>query len=381
MKKKSINKRYRYVFNFEDMCKILRIAHEFTYFTNISRTEYEFKAGCAELRKTSYINKGDRYFKITTMYVKDIIVNDTIDYIYTEDKYACTWIFDKTGANDIVVNPGIIARAAARIYKPYEEIHSDYCIFDKINKKIIQSARPILGYNPKYNMSEHKVYVYDLNSAYANILQDKIIDTYHWRENSKVRANEIGFIFDDDLTLVYPGGEADRVYPLIDSPFKEYVTKWYKIKKNAPKGSKERAEAKAYLNYLVGCWQNHNPFLRAYVVNSCNKVILDLLHKYGDKICMWNTDAIYSTEPLDLPIGQEIGQFKIEYEGLFRQSGNTYQKVDIDEVSFRGVSKCLFKKGYNILTDPLPKHIFPYEYDMDTQTLIKNKLFIGDSKL
>lgn len=369
------NRRYRYVFDFIDMCKIISIAHQFTYFINIKKSVYEFKPKCAELRKASYVKAGDRYFEITTMYVKDIVGPNKIEYEYTDEKYACTWIFDKTQANDITVAPGVVARASARIYKPYEEINIDNSVFDIVKNKVVQSARPILGYNKMYDNTEHKVYVYDLNSAYANILKDKIIDTYHWRNYCKVGENEIGFLMDDDLTLVYPGNYADRVYPLIDSPFKEYVTKYYNIKRRAPKGSRERSEAKAYLNYLVGCWQNHNPFLRAYVVNSCNKIINDLLKKYGNKICMWNTDAIYSVEPLDLEIGNEIGQFKIEYEGLFRQKGNTYQKVDKEEVCFRGISKCLFKKGYNILTDPLPKHFFPIEYDTEKEVLYENSLF------
>lgn len=373
-------RRIRSVENYEAIEKIMNIASNYTSII-YTRKPYEFKAKCAELRKATYVQDCERYVYVTTMYVKNVITKDNIvDYIPTMDKYACSWKFDKSGANDCFVEPDKVARMSNSIYKPYEEVNVDYSIFDKIglSDKIQQSAKPILGYNPKFDNTEHEVYVYDLNSAYANILKDKIIDTYHWREYDTVGEGEVGFLFDDNLTMKRTGQYADRIYKLIESPFKDYVTKYYNIKRNAPSGSRARTEAKAMLNYLVGCWQNHNPFLRAYVVNSCNEFIFNIIQENRDIVCMYNTDAVYSVAPLDLDIGTEIGQFKLEYHGLFRQKGNNYQEVEINKTSYRGVSHEAFKNGFNILTDEIPSYEFPYVFDKKINRIIKNPKYKGE---
>ena len=101
---------------------------------------------------------------------------------------------------------------------------------------------------------------------------------------------------------------------------------------------------------------------------------------------MWNTDALYCTEripELDNLIGEGIGQFKIEYEGLFRQKGLNYQKVNEEDknVSYRGVMKTLFESDFNILTDPLPKAILPYKINKNTLKLEINKEYEYGKKI
>ena len=344
--------------------------------------DYEFTASRLPLRRASYAHDCDKFTKFTTMYVKEIKLEDgSFDYeLVRGEKYACTWIFDKSGEYNIAVNPLEIQIEAGKYYKPYEEINKEDTIFHFWSGKVVESARPLVSYNKKFDNTEHYVYCYDLNSAYANVLKDKIIDTYNWRSYDEVGDGEIGFNFDNNLTLVHKGeGLAFRVYKLIDSPFKEYINKYYNMKKNAPSGSREKKVAKAYLNYCVGLWQNHNPFLRAYVVNTCNEYISKYIKKYKDIVCMWNTDAIYTTEPIEeLDIGTEIGQWKLEYEGLFRQKQTAYQKVDKAEVTYRGVSKCLFKKDFNLLTDKLPAHDFRYYFDSETCRFEENPLYKGE---
>ena len=96
---------------------------------------------------------------------------------------------------------------------------------------------------------------------------------------------------------------------------------------------------------------------------------------------MWNTDAIYTTEPIEeLEIGTEIGQWKLEYEGMFRQKQTSYQKVDKEEVTYRGVSKCLFKKSFNLLTDKLPAHNFKYYFDSKSCRFEENPLYEGEEE-
>ena len=376
-------RRIRYVETVEQINKIIELAtsNDLTILIEEDK-DYEFTASRLPLRRASYVYDCDKFTKFTTMYVKEIQLEDgSFDYeLVRGEKYACTWIFDKSGEYNIAVNPLEIQIEAGKYYKPYEEIDKEDTIFHFWSGKVVESARPLVSYNKKFDNTEHYVYCYDLNSAYANVLKDKIIDTYHWRSYDEVGDGEIGFNFDNNLTLVHKGeGLAFRVYKLIDSPFKEYINKYYNIKKSAPSGSREKKVAKAYLNYCVGLWQNHNPFLRAYVVNTCNEYISKYIKKYKDIVCMWNTDAIYTTEPIEeLELGTEIGQWKLEYEGLFRQKQTAYQKVDKAEVTYRGVSKCLFKKDFNLLTDKLPAHDFRYYFDSETCRFEENPLYKGE---
>lgn len=179
-------------------------------------------------------------------------------------------------------------------------------------------------------------------------------DTSHYEKYAVVGKNQVGFDIDNNEIKMFKqeGLTCQFVFDLMDSPLKHFARKYYDIKRSAPKGSLEREKAKAILNLTVGMWQKYNPFLRAYVVLSCNEYIESLL---DENSTMWNTDAIYSTvERPDLEIGTDVGQWKLEYKGLFRQVGCNYQKVGTHETSYRHVPKTWFKKNWNILTDELP---------------------------
>lgn len=377
------NKRYRYVTSFEDMETIYNISNVHAL---CLMTDKDYVADVTSpLRRVTRVQDGDRYYKITSMWIYPVELEDgTIRYDDVLDhpevgKYVCTWIFDKTGANINRIHPSRVSKIANHVYKPAKAVVGEGK--DEFTRtedgKIVQSAKPILGYNEKFDNTEHKVVCYDLNSAYAEALADKIIDTYNPRYFDYVGKDEVGFkFFDDDLKMLHEGEPADIVFPIMESPYKDFARKYYEIKKTAPKGSKERDFAKQILVITVGLLQNTNPYLRAYIVGKCNERIAYFINKYKDKICMWNTDAVYSTErieELDNLIGDDIGQFKIEYEGLFRQKGQNYQKVDVRETSYRGVMKALFDKDFNLLTDGLPKMILPYTVDKETFELIKNK--------
>lgn len=381
--RKYSNKRYRYVTSFEDMQRIYKISNAHALCVEVEK-DYVADVTCP-LRRVTRVQDGDRYYKITSMWIYPVELEDgTIKYDdicnHPEiDKYVCTWIFDKTGNEVNRIHPSRVSKIANHVYKPAKAVVGEGK--DEFSRtedgKIVQSAKPFIGFNEKFNNTEHHVVCYDLNSAYAEPLMDKIIDTYNPRYMDYVGKDEVGFRFnDDDLKMVKPGKMADIVFPIIDSPYKDFVKKYYDIKKTAPRDSKERDLAKQILVITVGLFQNTNPYLRAYIIGRCNEKIAYFVNKYKDKVCMWNTDAVYSTErieELDNLIGDNIGQFKIEYEGLFRQKGQNYQKVDVHETSYRGVMKALFDKDFNLLTDGLPKVILPYVMDKETFELLKNK--------
>lgn len=384
--------RFRYVRSFEDMQKIIKEASQYT--TIIYRKQaYTWTPGLPDTKIMSVVNDTSRYYKFTTRYIRDVEQEDgSVKYVSTlgEEKYVCTWIFDKTGQDVYRIHPSRVAKSSNKVYKPYNIIKEQPGLFEKDAKSTkdkdyyIQSASPIIGYNEKYDNSEHQVVCYDLNSAYAAKLIDKIIDTYNCRMFDTVKDNEVGFMFNSNLELRYKGQYAEYIFPLIDSPFKDYATKLYNQKQNSPKGSRERDEAKQRLVITVGLWQNVNPFLRAYIVNSCNQFIDNFVKKYYDKVCMWNTDAIYATEhipELDALCGDGIGQFKVEYEGLFRQKGCNYQKVEESKTSYRKIINILFPQDYNILTDELPEISLPYQINPVTHLLEKNKEFNNGKSL
>ena len=387
--------RYRYVANLKDIQLIFDIANKHSWICELNheyRYEVDGVAHRTSLKESSFVFDSNRYYKLTTMYVVDKEDKKTgkIKYLdITEEginKYVCTWIFDKTGENAVNIHPSKVARMTYKLYDFREEVNVDknHCLFTFDQEgRVLESAKPILGFNPKFDKTEHNAVVYDLNSAYAAVLCDKIIDTKRRKLYSNVKVGEVGFRLNSDLDLVEAGSFADVVFPLIDSPYKEFAEKWYKIKKTAPKNSKERVEAKSILVIMVGLWQLHNPFMRAYVVNTCNKRIEYYLNKYPDKITMWNTDAIYATEhikELDDLVGDDIGQFKVEYEGLLRQSGFNYQKVEINQVVYRGVLNQAFKfdQNFNLLTDNLPKAILPFTKDPNCSRVIKNQEFYNE---
>lgn len=380
--KKYCNLRTRYVNSLEDFNKMLEWCGKQSDIIEGSLPKLDFYCNT---RVWSFIEDCQRYIKLTTRYIKDIVDdygNTTYQFLTDDDpKYVCTWLFDKTGEDVYHISPNKVYNLMKKVYLPFDIIKEEKDLPNEekkfpiiLNGKHVYSASPILGFNKAYDRTEHYCYGYDLNSAYAAVLSDKIPDTYHMRLADFVCDGEIGFDMKEGLPLVFPGEFADYVFPLIDSPYKEFVREWYEKKKSAPKGSKEKQIAKEVLVISVGLMQNHNPFLRAYVVNMCNKKIKDIIDAHPEECCMWNTDAVYSTAPLDLEIGENIGQFKLEYQGMLRQVNNNYQKVDEHKTTYRGVCKMLFKEDFNILTDPIPDYD-GLKYMLDKVQYKKTKIF------
>lgn len=379
MANKKIGKRYRIVESLSDFNRIIELADKHSIFTVEKNADYNL-TGC-NTANYSFVSIGERYIKITTRYVKD--VKDKKGKIrYTDNfdgKYVCTWIFDLAGENKTIVLPSTAYRIGSRYYKPKEIADSDIFSRDK-DGHILNKCSPILYYSADYDNSEHRCIIYDLNSAYGSVLRDKIIDTYNMLPPGKIVEGEVGFEVTEDriFMITKKGTYCDYRFPLIESPYRPFVDRFYGIKKNAPKGSKKREISKQIVNIFAGCIMNHNPFLRAYIVETCNIKIEALIKKYKKIVCMANTDAIYSTEPIEeFEIGEEIGQWKIEWQGEnFRQKGMNYQKGE--EISYRGVTKCLFKNGWNLLKDPLPdRSNMPYRfiYEDDIITVKENEYY------
>ena len=310
---------------------------------------------------------------------------------YYEYGVPTTYIFDLNN-EDIFVRSGLdYFKEFSRAYKVPK---ADKYNIERLNRykntennKYVCSASPILDYNRKYEKQLlENCYEYDLNSAYANTLLRKIPDLENpviakWPDQIKVNKNEVGFILDDTLSIVNSGYMADIKFKLIDTPkkLKDFLIRWYNRKKNST--GNEKLEAKAMLNLPIGYCQRYNPFLRSYVVNSCNKVIKDLI---DENTLFWNTDAIFSkVRRPELEIGNEIGQFKEIKCNKLVYVGNVYQ-INDEDPTYRGISKTWFKsfekeygRKYDLLKDydKTISRINYYDLNWETLKLEVNELW------
>ena len=197
--------------------------------------------------------------------------------------------------------------------------------------------------------SFNQMYAYDTNLTYFHLLSQNMPDTAHQLPRGVVEAGQVGFritgatILGNDqkrrskLELVDVGTWADFRFPLIDSPFLPYVQ--YKLKQlqdieylkatDPEQYKRKRGAIKGSIVISVGNMQHHNPILRAYIVETANKRMLQL--KDSNTIAV-NTDCIYSTVPRpDIPISDKIGDFKIEHQGSCTVQGTTFRWADGDE--------------------------------------------------
>lgn len=310
---------------------------------------------------------------------------------YYEYGVPCTYIFDLNN-EDIFKQSGIdcfkelckahkIPKATKYNYKQLNNWYNTEA------GKYTCSAKPILDYNKKFEKQILKdCYEYDLNSAYATTLLKYIPDLEkpiiaNWPDQLKVNKNEIGFLIDDELSLVKPGYKADIKFPLIETPkkLKDFLIRWYNKKKTT--SGNEKLKAKAMLNLPIGYCQRYNPFLRSYVVNSCNEAIKNII---DENTLFWNTDAIFSKvcRP-ELEIGNEIGQFKEIKCDTLVYVGNVYQ-INDEDPTYRGISKSWFKafekehgRKYNLLLDydKQVSRINYYNLNWETLQLEINKIW------
>lgn len=330
--------------------------------SNIVRHSWDKRAPGESLTDTSFLTVDEMHVKFTTMYWE---YPKPTTYICRLDGVVNTVIPGKEAFKEFQK-----AFKAPRLDHDQEFIN--YVGKDK-KGRFNASASPLVGYNHVYDKRLDYVYVYDLNSAYAEQLCGMMPDTSVIHYNEDVKPGQVGFILYDRQGIdicEQPGICCDMVCDLMPSPWKEFAKTWYDRKKN-PKSPEEKAKAKSILVSSVGYLQLVNPLLRAYIVGKCNHKIHDLI---DENTIMWNTDAIYSLTPReDLVIGENIGEFKLEYQGMIEHIGNNYNKIDTGEISYRGMPKSWFKSGHRLLVDKLPtKEQSLYYFDEEKLQICKN---------
>lgn len=203
---------------------------------------------------------------------------------------------------------------------------------------------------------------YDLNSSFPAAMLKPMPDT---RQKPKyddlVGPNEIGFFYQGGMTTRV-GDYAEIIFPLMESPFKPYVEKYYLNKKNSY--GKDRTKWKFYLNIPTGILALHNIFLRNAVVGYANQEI----QKYIDDDTVYcNVDCIVSTkERKDIPIGKEIGQFKQERHGIFKYKGIGIYQWD-NEVHYQGL-KGQFLSDISNISDYTENLTNGFKYNFNRET-------------
>ena len=276
---------------------------------------------------------------------------------YRKGSKICTYICRKDDQDGTQFINGMEAYAILQHYYKCPDLREDphftkglmYC---KEAQKFMLSARPLLYANPKYDRKRTPAIGYDLNSSYSYAMLNDMPDTSKPYRTGVVNDGEMGFKEDGEgnFVPVFTGHFSIWVFPIMPTPFKRFVHTWYEKKMNAS-SIEERLKAKEVLNYCIGYMQKTNPFLRAAIIYYANKKIENLI---DDDTLYCNTDSIVSKKPLNLDIGSNIGQFKIEHKGNFAYNGYNYQ-WDLETPSYRHISKAWFKEGFDILKDIPPK--------------------------
>lgn len=190
--------------------------------------------------------------------------------------------------------------------------------------------------NCRYKLKNLICYSYDINSAYSRAMLQPMPDTSQPRFDSIVGPGEIGFRKNSILVpVVGEGRHADVVFKLVESPYKEYVYKYYKLKQNEAQDSEKRAYYKFILNIASGLLHRYNIFHRLMVLHYAKTYIQEFI---DEDTVYCNVDSIISKRKRDdLPISNDIGDFKLEHNGdkfKFKQIG-IYQWND--EVHYSGI--------------------------------------------
>jgi hypothetical protein len=247
--------------------------------------------------------------------------------------------------------------------------------FDEDLGKYTCSASPIVDYNKKYEdmkVEFKNVYEYDLNSAYSSIMLKSIPDLNNPIINAKLKEGQVGFYIDKDLKpITKVGAIVDVAFNLIELPkkSKDFILKLYNEKETA-KTKTERAAAKQKLNFAIGYYQRYNPFLRAWIVHSCNKFVESLI---DDDTIFWNTDAIFSLKRRpELTVGTSIGEFEEIYIKRLAMHNNNYQ-VNYELPKIRNIPKAWYKDGFDLMKDELPnRDNNRYKFDLDQLKIKEN---------
>ena len=218
--------------------------------------------------------------------------------------------------------------------------------------------------NERYRLKKLKCWSYDINSAYAFAMLKPMPDTSKPLGPGIVRSNEMGFRRNNKLCpVVSEGNFANERFPLIESPYIDYVKKIYAKKLKAEKegDKKARQKWKDWLNLPSGMLHRKNIFHRLALLHYAKEYIRQFI---DENTVYCNVDSIVSLKPRpDIPISDKIGEFKLEHSGEPFKFKNTgiyqwnnechYQGIptamldDIEDINnLKQINKYYYREGY-----------------------------------
>lgn len=333
-----------------------------------------YGVGCEFLTKKAAM-KSHRYHSLATQFLicetPATLEITTIFHVNEKQRkfLPTTWV---CSLNNIRINTvgGLTAymqfQRAAHV-PTLEELGIHHLVpWDDHRETYAYSASPLIGSKTPKISSYSNVYEYDINSAYANVLLQGVPLFNEIDYNRVVGKGEIGFYLNEALTLAHEGMEADLIVKLVPCPvaLKNYIYKWYNEKRLG------NVSAKSMLNFPIGYAQRKNPLFRAYVVHTCNELIYSLI---DNDTVLWNTDAVYSLRELDLPLGDNIGEWKKVIIPELTTLGCNYQ-IGKELPVYRGIPKYWFEsfakehgRPFDLTKDTLPDRI--NKWTMNWKTL------------
>lgn len=205
-----------------------------------------------------------------------------------------------------------------------------------------------LNYKFARNKFIEHCYSYDINFCFPAQFSKPLPYGEICKYDSYVLEGEIGFnssitcdgknTFD---TVLPNEGRADYVFKTkIYGGLVAYAYYAFNLKNSA--SDEEYATVKAKQHAFLGVLLYHNIFLRTAILEYARREIEYWVEKYKDNVIMSTVDNLVSNvEIKDLPIGKEMGKFKVEHydEKFIFASQDIKQWESDDFTKYKGVKK------------------------------------------
>ena len=192
------------------------------------------------------------------------------------------------------------------------------------------------------------VYSYDMNSCYPYFMQQEL----PYGDNlgpGEIESDEIGFSIEwgkhMNLVAVFDGFAQIRFKKKIYQSFVEYAKSGFEMK------LRDKSKKPVY-NALLGNMKYHNIFIRAAVITYATNFMKSLK---DENTVMQTVDSLVSLKPrLDLELGQNLGQFKLEHENadLYFES-NMIKCYRNEKESHAGISASAYANDLEIYIEPV----------------------------
>lgn len=191
---------------------------------------------------------------------------------------------------------------------------------------------PYVNRHYMYNKDTY-VYVYDMHRAFLKACFGLYPDTtVEPKTMSKVGKNEVGFDENGIPILEDDGHSHLYVFPLVKNPgiekWAKYMNKKILDLKDKQGKEQELYDAKHEYTDAIGMICRHNPFFHNMISGRC----ISYMEKLIDENTIRSvTDSIVSLVARDdLELGEDMGQFNLEFEGYYYATDSGYDISDKD---------------------------------------------------